>query len=98
MDENIVITETPSLTGNSPSVVNSVSQKTRSAMEGMQWNSIIRYTLIILILAFLGINLFTYLGKVTGGIADILRPILGALGFGTGRGCQTNRCCECRRN
>jgi len=84
MDENIVITETPSLIGNSPSVVNSVSQKTKSAMEGMQWNSIIRYTLIILILAFLGINLFTYLGKVTGGVADILRPILGALGFGTG--------------
>ena len=44
MDEQIVITETPSLTGNSPSVVNSVSQKTRSAMEGLQWNSIIRYT------------------------------------------------------
>ena len=84
MDEQIVITETPSLTGNSPSIVNSATQKTRSAMEGLQWNSIIRYTLIILILAFLGINLFTYLGKATGVIADILRPILAALGFGAG--------------
>ena len=84
MDEKIVITETPLLTGNSPSVVNSVSQKTRSAMEGLQWNSIIRYTLIILILAFLGFNLFTYLGKATGVVADVLKPILAVFGFGAG--------------
>ena len=84
MDETITITETPSLTGNSPSVVNSLSQKTSRAMEEMPWSTIIRYALIIMILAFLGINLFTYLGKVTGGVADVLKPILGALGFGAG--------------
>jgi hypothetical protein len=84
MDENITITETPSLTGNSPSVVNSLSQKTSRAAEEMPWSTIMRYVLIIMILAFLGINLFTYLGKVTGGIADVFRPILTTLGFGVG--------------
>jgi hypothetical protein len=84
MDETITITETPSLTGNSPSVVNSLSQKTSRAMEKMPWSTILRYVLIIMILAFLGINLFTYLGKATGGIADVLRPVLATFGFGAG--------------
>ncbi len=84
MDENIVITETPSLTGRSSSGVNFATPKTGSATEGMPWSTIIRYALIIIILAFLGFNLFTYLGKVTGGVADVFRPILTTLGFGVG--------------
>jgi hypothetical protein len=38
---------------------------------------IIRYAAIILILAFLGFNLFSYLGGITGGLATTLGPVLG---------------------
>ena len=36
--------------------------------------SILRYTAIIVILAFLGFNLFTYLGDMTGGLVTALGP------------------------
>ena len=84
MDENIVITETPSLAGTSASAISSATQKTKGTMQGMPWDTIIRYALIIIILAFLGFNLFAYLGKVTGGVADVIRPIFTAFGFGVG--------------
>ena len=84
MNEQIVITETPSLSGRTPFGVGSVAQKTGEVAESMPWGMIIRYALIIIILAFLGFNLFTYLGKVTGGVADVFKPILGALGIGAG--------------
>ena len=64
MNEQIVITETPSLSGRTPFGVGSVAQKTGEVAESMPWGMIIRYALIIIILAFLGFNLFTYLGKV----------------------------------
>ena len=84
MNEQIVITETPSLSGRTPFGVGSVVQKTGEVAEEMPWGMIVRYALIIIILAFLGFNLFTYLGKVTGGVADVFKPILGALGIGAG--------------
>ena len=84
MNEQIVITETPSLSGRTPFGVGSVAQKTSEVSKEMPWGMIVRYALIIIILAFLGFNLFTYLGKVTGGVADVFKPILGVLGIGAG--------------
>lgn len=88
MDSNIVITETPSLQGPSGntasvSVMDTVSS-TKQAVQGWDWDSIIRYGLIILILAFLGFNLFAYLGKVTGDVTGVLGPTVGTLGRGLG--------------
>ena len=84
MDEQIVITETPSLTGRLSEYSKFCHPKNEKCNGRMQWNSIIRYTLIIIILAFLGFNLFTYLGKATGVVADVLKPMLAVLGFGAG--------------
>ena len=85
MDTNITITETPSLSGRVSGMdFSSSSPKiSTSATTGFNWSIIVRYVLIILILSFLGFNLFAYLGKVTGGISDILKPIFGTLGYGT---------------
>ena len=44
--------------------------------------SIFRYVLIFLILAFLGFNVFTYLGKSTDFITNLFRPLLTFLGYG----------------
>ena len=43
---------------------------------------VLRIFAIGLILSFLGINFFGYLGKVTETIRDLLKPILGFLGYG----------------
>ncbi len=45
---------------------------------------IFKYVLIIVILAFLGFNLFSYLGHVTTTITDLFRPILSFFGFTVG--------------
>ena len=44
--------------------------------------SIFRYVLIFLILAFLGFNVFTYLGKSTDFITNLFRPLLSFFGYG----------------
>jgi hypothetical protein len=44
--------------------------------------SIFRYALIFLILAFLGFNVFTYLGKSTDFITNLFRSLLTFLGYG----------------
>lgn len=46
--------------------------------------TLVRYGLIILILAFLGINLFHYLGIATDVTTNIFGPILRFIGVGTG--------------
>ena len=45
---------------------------------------IFKYVLIIVILAFLGFNLFSYLGHATTTITDLFRPILSFFGFAVG--------------
>jgi len=77
MDSNIIITETPIL--EAPSMPSSATPTSRSSLD---WGIILRYTLIILILAFLGFNIFTYLGKVTEETAGFLKPILSIFGYG----------------
>lgn len=44
------------------------------------WN-IFRWFVIILLLAFLGFNIFAYLGLITGKTAEYLRPLLEYLGY-----------------
>lgn len=88
MNENIVITETPSLTGATISETISANGSLRSSntssatsssssvsSSGWNFGKIIRYVLIIAILIFLGLNLFAYLGKKNGGVTNILGTI-----------------------
>ena len=88
MDSNIVITETPALQSPSGDMgttsISDTVTSTKQAIQGLDWNSIIRYGLIVLILAFLGFNLFSYLGKVTGSVTGILGPTVGNLGRAAG--------------
>lgn len=46
--------------------------------------TIIRYAAIILILAFLGFNLFSYLGGMTSGLVTALRPAVGGTAMAVG--------------
>jgi hypothetical protein len=51
--------------------------------------SILRYFGIILILSFLGINLFGYLGKFTETVKETLKPLLVLLGIGAAETVKT---------
>lgn len=52
--------------------------------EGIPWEKIIRYGLIVLILAFLGFNIFAALSKATDTTTGFLKPVLASLGYGVG--------------
>jgi len=72
MDADNIITETPDLSYDSSA----------TTTEGVPWSTLIRYFIIILILIFLGFNVFTYLGKITEWILDLVRPVLAFFGYG----------------
>ena len=59
-------------------------EKTEEVSSGLPWESIIRYGLIVIILAFLGFNLFSFLGGVTDTTKDILSPLFSFFGYGVG--------------
>ena len=95
MNSSDIITETPSLSSSIPNAVNSntgvsspepkiSSTPSISSEEPSMWNSILKYGLIILILAFLGFNLFTYLGQITGGITNLFGPAVSSAAAATG--------------
>jgi len=46
--------------------------------------SMFKYVAIIIILAFLGVNIFSYLGNVTTVIIDLFRPVLSFFGYAVG--------------
>ena len=80
IDSNIVVTDTPSLTP-----VSDIDLPDNDSLtSGINWFSIFKYGLILLILAFLGFNLFNYLGKGFDVIRDFFSPILGWFGYGVG--------------
>ena len=83
MDTDIV-TETSVLSAPSLNETGNInlSSSSTSTSSGISWSTIIRYFLIIIILAFLGFNIFTYLGKSTEYIANLLKPIFGFFGYG----------------
>ena len=69
----------------SSSAVKTASESVSSAASDASWFdmwTILRYFGIILILSFLGFNLFGYLGKVTETVKDTLKPFLLLFGFG----------------
>ena len=86
MNSSDVITKTPSLS--IPNAVNSntgisLLESNVSSTPSM-WNSVLKYSLIILILAFLGFNLFTYLGQITGGITNLFGSTVSSAAVATG--------------
>jgi len=80
---DFITNDTPTIDDNlsvlSSSTIDSDSSKW---LPSLNWGSILRYSLIILILSFLGFNLFSYLGKITKETTEFLRPILEIFGFG----------------
>jgi len=63
MDTETIITDTPNLSLNYSD--SSTGYSDQSTNGGVSWTTLFRYLIIILILAFLGINLFTHLGSIT---------------------------------
>tara|TARA_Y100000287_G_C14231207_1_gene361903 strand:+ start:2224 stop:2904 length:681 start_codon:yes stop_codon:yes gene_type:complete len=97
MDDTIVVTSAPKIASPSvdasiqPSVTMKITDTIKQATDdvgekasGIDWMKIAKYALIVLILAFLGFNIFTALGKATDTTKGILGPFLSALGFGVG--------------
>ena len=97
MDDTIVVTSAPKIASPSidvasppsikMSITDTVKQATNSVGEkasGIDWMQIGKYAVIVLILAFLGFNIFTALGKATDTTKGFLGPFLSALGFGVG--------------
>jgi hypothetical protein len=62
--------------------IDKIQSVTNIAKEGVSnnMNSIIKYGLIVLILAILGFNLFTYLGKFTDTATEIVKPLANIVG------------------
>lgn len=89
-DDTIVVTKKPILNNSAlnntyegePPLV--TSQKTMTVVNGMNLWVAGRYILIIVLLAFLGFNIFSTLGNATDYSQGILSRILSTLGFGVG--------------
>lgn len=91
MDNEIIITKTPDVSSlldidtSFPETTTSPSTTTSGEkLNGIQMGKVIRYGLIIIILAFLGFNLFHYLGIATETTTNIFGPVLRFLGVGAG--------------
>lgn len=88
MDNDSIITNTPDVSSFIDMEVSDTpfqpSNTDAYISNGFDMGSIIRYGLIIIILAFLGINLFHYLGIATDTTTRILAPILRFLGVSAG--------------
>jgi hypothetical protein len=88
---NDIITESPNVsslldipTDTTPSPEISLESTPSINDSGFNIGTIVRYGLIILILAFLGINLFHYLGIATETTTSVLGPVFRFLGVGAG--------------
>ena len=82
MDDIVTTTTTassklPSLTNSNvlEQSTNAVSNSTTSFASNINWWTILKYTALLLILALLGFNLFTYLGIATDKTAQQIQPI-----------------------
>lgn len=97
MDDTIVVTSAPKIASpgidvaRPPSVTMNITETVKQAADGaadnsvgIDWMTIGKYALIVLILAFLGFNIFSALAKATDTTKGILGPVLSALGFGVG--------------
>ena len=96
MDDTIVVTSAPKIASPNMDVPSSnvtldVTETVKQGADGLRgtaagidWMKIGKYALIVLILAFLGFNIFSALAKATDTTKGILGPMLSALGFGVG--------------
>ena len=62
-----------------------ITSQVKESASFFTYNSLIKYGLIIFILALLGFNLFTYLGKITDTTAEIIKPLTEFIGATTGK-------------
>lgn len=90
---NDIITKTTELTKKLPTISASPSTVSPSlsaasttttgvGYSGFNWWTALKYSAIILILAVLGLNLFTYLGKATDVTAQQIGPLASSVGSG----------------
>ena len=88
---NEIITNTPSLNSNSISdaVSNNSLSMNNSISELFNFQQLIKYGLVVIILALLGFNLFSHLGNLTDNIKDFLSPITNIIGNKTGKALET---------
>ena len=88
---NEIITNTPSLNSNSISdaVSNNSLSMNNSISESFNFQQLIKYGLVVIILALLGFNLFSHLGILTDNIRDFISPITNILGNKTGKALET---------
>ena len=63
---------------------NNIVDSNTPKIGNINWSPIIKYGLIILVLAILGFNLFTYLGKFTDATASVVSPVAKVVGQGSG--------------
>jgi len=93
---NEIITETPSLSNNS-NISNSISSMitdstpnvNNSISDSFNFQQVIKYGLVVIILALLGFNLFSHLGNLTDNIRDFISPITNIIGNKTGKALET---------
>ena len=88
---NEIITNTPSLNSNSISdaVSNNSLSMNNSISESFNFQQLIKYGLVVIILSLLGFNLFSHLGNLTDNIRDFLSPITNIIGSKTGKALET---------
>ena len=88
---NEIITNTPSLNSNSISdaVSNNSLSMNNSIGESFNFQQLIKYGLVVIILALLGFNLFSHLGNLTDNIKDFISPITNIIGNKTGKALET---------
>jgi len=88
---NEIITNTPSLNSNSISdtVSNNSFSMNNSISESFNFQQLIKYGLVVIILALLGFNLFSHLGNLTDNIKDFISPITNIIGNKTGKALET---------
>ena len=87
MEPTITDTIPPSAIANgSPQIATPTATAAPVAADSGGWDmwTIIRYAAIVLILAFLGFNLFSYLGGMTGGLVTALGPSVGGAATAVG--------------
>lgn len=88
---NEIITNTPSLNSNSISdaVSNNSLSMNNSISESFNFQQLIKYGLVVIILALLGFNLFSHLGNLTDNIKDFISPVTNIIGNKTGKALET---------
>ena len=64
--------------------IDSAEDTVKNSVKGLNWWLIVKIFIVLFILAFLGFNVFNYLGKATSDITEIFRPLIKFFGITTG--------------